>query len=113
MFVHRGQAAQFEFRGSIDLFGTDVIVLHRIMKNGVEGHRYIMITDAAATSIKLPRAFDVSFVEEDVQHIGKIRASVHHIDDATADELAADAKAQRFSGISEIFAKLRENVRPA
>ncbi len=111
IFVHRGEAARFEFRGSIDLFGTDVIVLHRIMKNGVKGHRYVMVTDAASGSIELSGAFDKSFIEEDVQHVGKIRASVYHIDDAAAGEMADDMSIERLSVIGETLAKLRENIR--
>ena len=79
IFVHRGQAARFEFRGTVDHFGTDVIVLHRIMKNGVGGHRYVMVTEAAATCISLPGAHDQFSVQEHVEHIGNVRASVFRI----------------------------------
>lgn len=111
IFVHRGQAARFEFRGSIDLFGTDVIVLHRIMKNGVDGHRYVMITDAAESCIELPGAFDRSLIEEDVQHVGKVRAVVYDIDDGTAEKMAEAIEVERLSVISETITKLRENIR--
>ena len=111
IFVHRGQAARFEFRGSIDLFGTDVIVLHRIMKNGINGQRYVMVTDAASDCIELPFVSDRSFIEEDVQYVGKIQAAVYHLDDDAADETVDDVSIERFSIIGETFAKLRENIR--
>lgn len=111
IFVHRGQAARFEFRGSIDLFGTDVIVLHRIMKNGVNGHRYVMVTGAASDCVELSGTFDKSFIEEDVQHVGKIRASVYRIDDSAAGEMADDVSIERLSVVGETLAKLRENIR--
>lgn len=111
IFVHRGQAARFQFRGSVDLFGTDVIVLHRIMKNGVNGYRYVMVTDAAAASIELPDTFDKSVIEEDVQHVGKIQATIYEIDDAAKDELAEIEPTHVRSVVAETMAKLRENLR--
>ena len=111
IFVHRGKAARFKFRGSIDHFGTDVIVLHRIMKNGVRGHRYIMVTDAAVGCISLPIEFESFQVEEDVEHFGSVRASVFEVDDAMATELSDSPAAQRPSLVKQTFGKLRENIR--
>lgn len=114
IFVHRGQAARFRFRGSVDLFGTDVIVLHRIMKNNVKGHRYVMITDAAANSVMLPDNAPGSSIAEDVEHIGRINASVYKIDNEAAAKLAEpvqDGEIQSMSAGQEILRKLHENVR--
>lgn len=55
IFVHRGNAARFSFRGAIDHFGTDVIVLHRIMKNSVDADRYVMVTEGAMSSVEMPQ----------------------------------------------------------
>lgn len=111
IFVHRGQAARFQFRGSVDLFGTDVIVLHRLMKNGVRGHRYVMVTDAAANHIQLPHSSGLFEVEEQVEHIGSVRATVHEIDDTLAQELADSSEAQPLSPATELLRKFRENAR--
>ena len=64
VFVHRGEAARFSFRGSIDHFGTDVIILYRLMKNNVEGDRYVMVTDAARDSVSLNGNFSRHAIEE-------------------------------------------------
>lgn len=111
IFVHRGKAARFQFRGSIDLFGMDVIVLHRIMKNGVDSHRYVMVTDAASASVDLPGTFEKSIVEEDVQHVGKIRATIYEIDDTAKNDLAEIEPTPVRSVIVETVSKLRENFR--
>lgn len=111
IFVHRGQAARFEFRGSVDHFGTDVIVLHRMMKNGVGGHRYVMVTEAAADSISLSCAFEVHDVEENVEHIGNVRARVFDIGDDTVAELATSSPEPPLSAIVETYRKLQENQR--
>ena len=70
-----------------------------------------MVTDAASGSIEFSGAFDRNFIEEDVQHVGKVRASVYYIDDGAADEMAEDVSIERLSVIAETFAKLRENIR--
>ena len=111
IFVHRGQAARFEFRGAVDHFGTDVIVLHRIMKNGVSGDRYVMVTEAAANSINLPRAHEKYGVQERVEHIGSIRASVYKIGDDIVAELSNSAPATPLSSVTETWQKLQQNFR--
>ena len=80
VFVHRGNAARFRFRGSVDHFGADVIILHRLMKNSVDGDRYIMVTEAARESVFLNRKFTENDIEVDVKDVGKIKATVHKIE---------------------------------
>lgn len=111
IFVHRGQAARFEFRGTVDHFGTDVIVLHRMMKNGVNGHRYVMVTDAAADSIALPGIFETFDVEETIEHVGSVRASVFEISDNTVTELSNSTPNPPLSALAETTQKLQENLR--
>lgn len=111
IFVHRGQAARFEFRGTVDHFGTDVIVLHRIMKNGVSGHRYVMVTEAAANSISLPEVHEAYGVQESVEHIGSVRASVFRIGDAIVTELSNSAPTPPLSALAETARKLQRNLR--
>lgn len=55
--VHGGQAIRQSSFGQVDLVGTDVIVVHRLLKNHVveeHGWRgYALLTDAAVTSVGL------------------------------------------------------------
>jgi hypothetical protein len=112
IFVHRGRASRFEFRGSIDHFGTDVIILHRMMKNSVRGHRYIMVTDAAASCIDLAGEFDTFKLTEKHDHIGKVSARVFQISDAMA--LTFSQRDQgKSSWLSDIVSKLRQNFMTA
>ncbi len=111
IFVHRGRAARFSFRGSVDHFGTDVIILHRMMKNGVPGHRYVMVTEAAEGCISLSGQFEVSQIEEDIEHIGNVGASIFTIDDAMVSEFLHSESPQTLSAATETYRKLRENVR--
>ena len=108
IFVHRGRASRFEFRGSIDHFGTDVIILHRMMKNSVGGHRYVMVTDAATGCVDLPGEFDTFKVAEEHDHIGKVSAKVYQVSDAMAQTLS-QLDQERSSWLSDLTSKLRQN----
>lgn len=88
IFVHRGDATRFEFRGSIDHFGTDVIVIHRMMKNGAASKRYVMVTDKAASSIVLPGDLEQRELNESHDHIGQIGARVFELGDILANEIS-------------------------
>ena len=87
------------------------------MKNGVDGHRYVMITDAAESCIELPGAFNKSCIEEDVQHVGKIGYTAHvkpvpELLDAHLDLPVAHAGfAQRFAQFVPAHADQRRLVR--
>ena len=87
IFVHRGLATRFTFRGSVDHFGSDVVILYSLMKNSVMSDRYVMVTDAAAECIRLPSAFEIQQVQEQLNYIGIVRASVFHIDVDTVDKM--------------------------
>ncbi len=47
-FVHYGQVAQNRIGQHSKLFGADVILIHRLMKNKVDGDDYALFTDALA-----------------------------------------------------------------
>lgn len=112
IFVHRGRASRFEFHGSIDHFGTDVIILHRMMKNSVRGHRYVMVTDAAKSCIDLPGEFDTFKLTEEHDHIGKVSASVFRISDAMALTFS-QLDQVRSSWSSDLASKLQQNFMTA
>jgi len=112
IFVHRGRASRFEFRGSIDHFGTDVIILHRLMKNSVRGHRYVMVTDAAASCVDLPGEFETFKLTEDHDHIGKVSAEVYPISDAMALNFIQVATSKP-SWLGDLASKLWQNLATA
>ena len=109
VFVHRGQAARFEFHGLVDHFGTDVIIIHRLMKNSVGSHRYIMVTDAAAGAIALPGSLRADRVMETHEHIGEIGPRVYDLTGADIGELAGPAEVKR-EPFAEMMAKAAQNL---
>jgi len=44
-FMHCGEIAIKQLRGFTELAGEDVILLHRLLKNDVEGKQYVLLTD--------------------------------------------------------------------
>ncbi len=111
VFVHRGEAARFEFRGSVDHFGTDVIILHRMMKNSVEGDRYIMVTEAAREMTTLPNLGDGYDVEEAIEHLGGVKAHVFELDDLAKSKLTEAPQTSETSTSSDTLEKLKLNSR--
>ena len=79
IFIHRGKAAHFQFRGSTDVFGSEAIVLYRMIKNQVNFNRYVMITEAASESIILPITSHSKSTSFPVENCGMVSASVQHI----------------------------------
>lgn len=79
IFVHRGKTTRFSFRGAIDHFGADLIILHRLMKNNVKGARYIMVTRAASEIVSLDANLESESVREELAEFGTIEATVFRI----------------------------------
>ena len=111
IFVHRGRASRFEFRGSVDHFGTDVIILHRLMKNNVAGSRYIMTTEESANCISVPGNPAPVEIEETAEGIGTVRARVYEIGDDLVKQLENRVPSVAPNVASETAKKLSFNVR--
>lgn len=111
IFVHRGRASRFKFRGTVDLFGTDVIVLHRLMKNDVDGDRYVMVTDAAADTISFAHSGPTFDVEEHLPQIGDVQATIFEIGDEMVETLSQQDASPEPTALEDTYRKLRENVR--
>ncbi len=94
IFIHRGQSKRFNFRGSIDHFGADVTILHKLMKNNIRADRYVMVTAAADDNVKLPGDFVQHQVEEDLEHVGKIVATVYSFGDRLTEPALTDCTSQ-------------------
>ena len=45
-FMHCGEIAIKQLRGFEELAGEDVILLHRLLKNAIDAHEYVLLTDA-------------------------------------------------------------------
>ena len=74
LVVHSGRAVVYSIAGNVDLSGVDVIIAHRLLKNSVPSHEYILLTEAAERDLRidLPRLWSG---EEVVAGIGSLHVT--------------------------------------
>jgi 2-polyprenyl-3-methyl-5-hydroxy-6-metoxy-1,4-benzoquinol methylase len=75
--VHSGRAAFYQVGEHQELTGTDVIIVHRLLKNSVEADEYILMTDSAYDDLTLP-AGKVDRGQETYDEIGTINTFIFY-----------------------------------
>ena len=93
--VHHGAAIHQKVAGRQELLGSDVIVVHRLLKNDVVEKlgmsAYALITQACIDAIAVdPAALGMTEITETYEHIGEVRAWVHDLERRWQEE---DARA--------------------
>jgi hypothetical protein len=83
--VHRGEFVQQRVGGSDHFVGSDIVLAHRLLKNRVPSHEYILVTDAAHAAGAT--AGSVAHIEE-VEHLGTIRCAYIELTSLRAQALA-------------------------
>ena len=80
IIVHSGKAVYHRLAGLNQVAGTDVILAHRLLKNSVPSHEYLLMTDAAYRD--LGHAMNLAFEpgEEDCEGLGRVKTWVHRMD---------------------------------
>jgi hypothetical protein len=84
--IHSGGYIRQRIAGREEMTGTDVIVVHRLLKSETPSRlglsRYVLLTDAAVARLGLePLALDLAEAVENIDHVGEVR--VHILDLAT------------------------------
>jgi uncharacterized protein DUF2652/polyketide cyclase/dehydrase/lipid transport protein len=77
LFVHRGSYVRGRIAGRDELAGSDVILVHRLLKGataaGARGNGYALFTAAAVEALALePEALGMVSAEESIEHIGRV-----------------------------------------
>lgn len=85
MLVHAGEFVRQRIAGHEDLTGTDVILVHRLLKNTAAqtlgSTAYGLFTVACVAAVGLdPRAYAMREHVETYDHIGEVRAYVYDLD---------------------------------
>ena len=52
IIIHYGHISTANIKGRIKLLGQDVIIAHKLLKNGIEDYNYILLTDKYLSKIK-------------------------------------------------------------
>jgi 2-polyprenyl-3-methyl-5-hydroxy-6-metoxy-1,4-benzoquinol methylase len=75
--VHSGKTAFYEVKGHQELTGTDVIIVHRLLKNSVEAEEYVLLTETAYDDLTLPEG-RVERGEETYDEIGTLGTYIYY-----------------------------------
>jgi hypothetical protein len=91
LFVHHGDYVLTDLRGKQELSGTDVIIVHRMMKNEVKektGVRaYTLFSEASLKALGLDEfAEGLTEHSEEYDHIGEVKMRVHDLKPAWEQE---------------------------
>jgi Protein of unknown function (DUF2652)/Polyketide cyclase / dehydrase and lipid transport len=83
--VHYGLAIRQRVAGSEELLGSDVIVVHRLLKNEVVDRlgvsAYALFTQAAVDAMAIdPQALGMSPLAETYEHVGELATWVHDLE---------------------------------
>jgi len=77
--VHCGEAIRAKLDGREELTGVDVITIHRLLKNSVKSHEYIMFTDKAYRELGyVPGELALADGVEKYDDIGEVRVKVNY-----------------------------------
>ncbi len=90
--VHAGEIAVKQLRQFEELAGDEVILIHRLLKNRVAGHEYLLLTEDFATLAGLPPTQGARHVE-DAEGLGAVPVRVLPVDAAGLARLGQASRA--------------------
>jgi len=79
--VHTGEIEFEKINKSEKLFGLDVIVVHRMLKNSVPSHEYVMMTNHAYENFVDFYGLTPSLFRENFEGIGEVDTRVFYLED--------------------------------
>jgi uncharacterized protein YndB with AHSA1/START domain len=91
--AHHGTVARQKMAGREELMGSDVIVVHRLLKNTVGdslgSSAYALLTDALVRSTGIePEALGMAAHSERYEHVGEVRLWIHDLEARWQEEEA-------------------------
>lgn len=75
--AHSGEALFYRTDKFFTLSGVDVITVHRLLKNSVEGDQYILMTEPAYRNLEFPDQIMVARGQENYDELGTIQTLVY------------------------------------
>ena len=78
--VHSGEVLFHRVLQFNELAGTDVILVHRLLKNSVPATQYLLITEAARRELEFPDTITFKSGFENYENLGQIQTAVHDFD---------------------------------
>ena len=65
--IHFGKALFYKLDRFMELSGSDVILVHRLLKNSVPHHEYVLMTDPAFQQVTLPEGVETTQSSEEYE----------------------------------------------
>ncbi len=75
--VHSGEALFYSIHQFNELSGTDVILVHRLLKNSTAADEYLLMTEPAFTDIEFPCRLAVREGSEHYEHLGQVKTYIY------------------------------------
>ena len=82
--AHSGEALFYRIHHFNELSGTDVILVHRLLKNSEAADEYLLLTEPAYTDIEFPCKLPVMEGRESYEHLGQVKTFVYKPSSLTA-----------------------------
>jgi hypothetical protein len=92
LIAHSGTALFYQLGRFDELSGVDVIIVHRLLKNSVPAHEYILLTESAYQDIMFPEQIAVTEGAEQYEAIGSVKTYAYF--PPGAEKYIAEYKAQ-------------------
>jgi class 3 adenylate cyclase len=75
--VHSGEVLFHRISHFNELAGTDVIIVHRLLKNSVQAAQYLLLTEAARRELQFPETMIFKSSSETYEDFGRIKTEFH------------------------------------
>ena len=91
IIVHSGAVLFHRVLQFNELAGTDVIIVHRLLKNSVQAEQYLLLTETARRELEFPEKINFKSSSETYEDLGLIRTEFHDFDSLPAASTASTA----------------------
>lgn len=78
IIVHSGEALFYRIQQFNELSGTDVILVHRLLKNSAAADEYLLMTEPAYVDIEFPCQLAVREGSEHYEHLGQVKTYIYN-----------------------------------
>ena len=101
VIMHSGKATLTNIGQFKELSGLDVVIVHRLLKNSIDSHRYVLLTNPAQNIVN--EVDEIQHLEPETFHeqydVGSIDGYVYRVDNKFLNYIKATIKEQQPLGI--------------
>jgi len=108
IIVHSGEVLFHRILHFNELAGTDVIIVHRLLKNSVPAAHYLLLTEAARRDLQFPETIMFKSSSETYENFGRIKTEFHdfNFDASPAPANGGNAFGTRYRESLRLYLKL-------